>query len=154
MKLNYFLIPSVVILVAGSGSLITQSGLTWYHSLQLPDIAPDGGLIGIVWTIIFILSAISTLLVWNQKPSNPNFKWIVKLFITNAILNVGWSYLFFGLHRIGWPIAEMVILNLTTIILIVLLWKRTLWSAILLIPYVVWVVFATYLAYLIWLLNK
>ena len=72
----------------------------------------------------------------------------------NAILNVGWSYLFFVLHRPGWAILEMTILNLTTIFLVIWLWRKTIWSAILLVPYVVWVTFATYLTYLIWLLNK
>jgi len=155
MKLNYWVIPLITILVAASGSWLTQQGLSsWYSGLILPVDAPDGGFIGIVWTIIFVLVAWSALMVWNQKPRRPNFKWIVLLFLMNAILNVGWSYLFFVLHRPGWAILEMTILNLTTIFLVIWLWRKTIWSAILLVPYVVWVTFATYLTYLIWLLNK
>lgn len=155
MKLNYFIIPLITILVAGGGSWLTNTGLTtWYNRLNLPVIAPAGSVIGTVWTIIFILSTVAALIVWNQRPLNPHFNWIAWLFVANALLNILWSYLFFYLHLTGWPIVEMVLLNLSTIALVALLWHNTLWAAILLFPYVIWVSFATYLAYLIWLLNK
>ena len=148
MKLNYFIIPLVTILVATSGSWLTSKGLSsWYNTLSLPTIAPGGGVIGTVWSIIFILTMISALIVWNKTPLNPNFQWIVWLFVANAVLNVLWSYLFFYLHLTGWPIVEMIVLNLTTIALIVLMWNPALWAAILLLPYAAWVTFATYLAY-------
>lgn len=155
MKLNYFAIPLITILVAIGGSWLTGQGLiSWYPGLSLPAIAPGGGIIGLVWTIIFILGAVSALIAWNQKPLSPNFHWVFWLFVANAVLNVGWTYLFFSLHQMGGALVEMVFLNLTTIALVILMWRHTLWAAILLLPYIIWVSFATYLTYLIWLLNR
>jgi len=155
MKLNYLIIPLCVFLVAFLGNLLTTKGISgWYKTLKLPSIAPPGAIIGGVWTLIFILGMIAVLLFWNPKPVQ-NFEMIVILLIVNGILNILWSYLFFNLHLLGWPIVEMIILNLTTIALIILLGlSGKIISGILLIPYFLWVTFATYLAYTIYLLNR
>jgi len=154
MNLSYIFIPLITVLVAGGGSWLTNQGLAvWYQQLQLPSIAPNGGVIGLVWTIIFILATISALLFWNQHSKQKNRQVIAGLFLANAILNLAWSYIFFVQHWLGWTIIEMTVLNLTTLTLIVLLWRKTRNSAVLLLPYLIWVSFATYLAYQIWLLN-
>lgn len=153
MKPNYFVIPLIVLATAVSGSWITGQGLAWYGTVNLPAIAPAGSFIGGVWTVIFILSAIAALLFWNKKSKKGNYRLIAFLFVLNAALNVFWSSLFFGQHLLGWAIVEMIALNLVNLTLIVLLWKKHLWSAILLLPYFLWVSFATYLAYLIWSIN-
>jgi tryptophan-rich sensory protein len=124
----------------------------WYDSLRLPAIAPDGSVIGLVWTVIYILSTIAAILFWNS-PRGKNFMLIAGLFLFNAFLNMFWSFLFFTLHLFWWAIAEMVLLNLVNLALILLLWKYNRKSAILLVPYFLWVFFATYLAYLIGSLN-
>lgn len=154
IKLNYLVIPLITIFTALSGSLLTSKGMGWYKTINLPEIAPAGSFIGSVWTIIFILSAWSAILFWNKKESDKNAKIIITLFIANALLNIFWCFLFFGIHLIGWSIAEMIILNLVNLALIILLWKKHLFPALLLTPYFIWVSFATYLAYSIWKLNS
>ena len=154
MKLNYIIIPLITIIVAVVGSFLTSAGMYWYKTLKLPDIAPPGGFIGIVWTIIFILSTISALIIWNNTPRSNLFWWIIGIFILNAILNVLWSYIFFYSHNIGGAIIEMIILEITVIALCVLIWPISRIASILFWPYAAWVSFATYLAYHIWILNK
>ena len=56
MKLNYFLIPLVAFLTAYIGGRITGGGMAWYKAIRLPSWTPPGGVIGAVWTTIFILS--------------------------------------------------------------------------------------------------
>jgi tryptophan-rich sensory protein len=154
MKLNHIIIPLITLATALCGSWITNGGMEWYRiTLKLPEIAPGGGFIGMVWTIIFIFAAISVILFWNSG-RGVNFKLIIALFIANALLNVLWSALFFGFGLIGWSIVEMIILNLSNLALIILLWQGNQASALLLVPYFLWVSFATYLAYAIWGLNK
>jgi len=68
-------------------------------------------------------------------------------------LNVFWSYLFFNQHQILASIIEMIILDTTVIVLILLLWPISKLASYLLMPYAVWVAFATYLTYQILLLN-
>lgn len=153
MKLNYVIIPLIMIIVSSLGSIFMNQGMTWYQTLKMPGIAPPGFVIGTVWTIIFILTAISALIVYNSLPRDRIFKWIISFFIANAVLNALWSFLFFTQQLIFISIIEMVILNLTVIALIVLIWPRSKLAASLLIPYSVWVSFATFLAYGIYLLN-
>lgn len=154
MKLNYFIIPSIVFLASFLGSRITASGMDWYRALNIPPWTPAGWVIGLVWTFIFTLGAISVILFWNAQFRPGYFYWVIGLFILNIILNVLWSYLFFGQHLIGLAAAEAVILGLSVLSLIVLIWPFTKLSAFLLIPYCGWVFFASYLTYSIWFLNK
>lgn len=152
IKANHVAISAITVFVAGFGSWLTSGGMDWYDTLTLPMIAPDGAFIGSAWTIIFFLSTISAILFWNTERKK-NFELIAGLFLANAFLNVFWSFLFFTAHFLFWPIVEMIILNLTNVALVYFLWhyKRT--SAYLLMPYFIWVSFATYLAYLIYSLN-
>jgi len=154
MKAHYFFIPLAVVAVAMLGSWLTAQGVqTWYTTLTLPNIAPSGGFIGGVWTIIFILSAVALILIWNQRRQIRHFAWLISLLVANGILNVLWSYLFFVQHQTGWAVLEMLVLNLTTLVVIVWVWRRARTAAWLLLLYFLWVSFATYLAYSIWVLN-
>ena len=154
MKLNYIVIPIVTLAVALLGSYITSNGMSWYETLTLPKIAPPGSLIGIVWTVIFILSTASALILYNSQNHNNLFWWIIGIFILNAVLNVLWSGLFFGLGQIFASIVEMIVLEISVVALIILIWPLSRISSVLLMPYAFWVAFATYLASQIWSLNK
>jgi len=153
-------VPLVVIigltlLVAVSGSLLTTPQITtWYTTLNLPSWTPPGSVIGLAWTTIFILTALSAILFWNTAPRDSRLWWIVLLFVLNGFLNVFWSYLFFNQHLVGTAVVEMFILNASTVALIVLIWPINRLAASLLLPYVGWVTFATYLAYSVWRLNS
>lgn len=154
MKINYILIPIAVFLTSFIGSTLTDPNSSWYKSLKLPSFAPPGYVIGLVWTIIFILCAISLIIIWNKLPHNTLFWWIIGIFTVNAILNILWSFLFFNQHQILASIFEMIILNATTIAIMILVWPLSRLAAGLLLPYAVWVSFATFLAMNIYNLNK
>ncbi|MFA4942977.1 MAG: TspO/MBR family protein [Patescibacteria group bacterium] len=94
-KPNYIIIPLITILVAAIGNLITSMGMSWYNSLNFPAFVPSGSFIGLVWTIIFILTTISALRFYNKFDNSPNFTVISLLFFNNAFLNIFWSSLFF-----------------------------------------------------------
>ena len=154
MKVNYIIIPLITILVVLTGSLLTGWGMSWYHNLNLMSWTPAGSLIGMVWTILFILSLISVLIVYNKTNRDSAFWLIMILFAVNAALNMTWTFLFFVLHFLSLAIIEAFILGLSVVALIILIWPRAKLPAVLLIPYAGWVFFATYLSYNIWLLNK
>ena len=162
MKLYYIIIPLIAIAVAGLGSLLTNTGLTpatdsvlsWYQTIQKPNWTPAGSIIGVVWTTIFILTAISALIVWTKAPRDSRLTWIAVLFLVNAAFNVLWSFLFFNQHLLAVSIFEAALLGLSVMALIILIWPISRWASILLIPYAGWVIFATYLTYSVWLLNK
>lgn len=156
LKMNYLLAPIGVLAVSLIGGYITGGNMDWYNTLNLPSFTPPGSFIGMVWTFIFIFFAISILLFSNNPKTDRKslfFRIVVVLFVLNGVLNVAWSYLFFGLHLIFWSVIEMLFLNLINLVLILMLWKEHRASSVLIIPYFVWVAFATYLAYSIYLLN-
>lgn len=160
MKLNYIIFPLITFLVAYLGGQFTNQGLeSWYNTLKLPSIAPPGWFIGLMWTIIYTLTTISAIILWNLT-SDKWARWqgrywlIWILFLINAFLNAYWSYLFFARHLVNWAVVEMIILEITNVALILLTWKFSKTASYLLIPYAVWVAFATYLTVTIWGLNK
>ncbi len=154
MKLNYIIIPLLVLFVSFLGGRITSGGMDWYKTIKIPSWTPGGSVIGMVWAFIFILCAISVIFVWNSGNKSDNFYWIIGLFILNALLNIFWSYLFFGIHSMGWAALEAGVLGASVLVLIILIWTLNRLAGSLLIPYVLWVSFATYLTYNIWILNK
>jgi benzodiazapine receptor len=182
MRLNYIIIPLITLGVSWFGSRLTSSGMDWYQTINLPAWTPSGSVIGLAWTIIFILGTISALIVWNKKdkdgiassPAAPRDdigeerlaasrqaprndirkKRIIVLFLVNAGLNLAWSWLFFEQHLLGPAVWEAGLLGLSVIVLIILIWPFSKLAAWLLVPYGGWVIFATYLTYLIWTLNR
>src|SRR3989338_7998790 len=96
-KLNYsyFVAPFAILFVSLTGGSITQSGMVWYKSLNLPSFTPPGFVIGAVWTAIYVLTASSFLILWNSKKIKKEKQTILILFVLNIFLNVAWSFLFF-----------------------------------------------------------
>jgi tryptophan-rich sensory protein len=91
---------------------------------------------------------------WNSSSLDAGFHWAIAAFILNAVLNVTWSYLFFVRHEIGYSIIEMIFLLLSVLALMVLLYRELPVASLLLLPYVLWVLFATYLTVIIYGLNR
>lgn len=154
-KIGYVIAILAVALVSFIGGSITDKGMIWYEELNLPSFTPPGYFIGIVWTIIFVLSAVSIILFLrhNKEKKELRFNSIIIFLILNALLNILWSFIFFGQGLILLSVIEMCALNVVNLILIILLWQENKLSSILLWPYFLWVSFATYLAYSIYLLN-
>lgn len=150
MNLSYVVIPLITIAVAVLGGLITLSGMYWYRSLKLPSFTPSGWIISLVWNVIFTLSAISAVIVWNSKDAGV----IIGFFVANAVLNVLWCAVFFGAQDILSGIFVAVFLEFSVLALIVLIWPVSILASFLLLPYAVWVGFAVFLNHQIWILNK
>ncbi|MDD4352390.1 MAG: tryptophan-rich sensory protein [Candidatus Gracilibacteria bacterium] len=168
IKTNYVIIPLITILVAVLGSYFTSVGMSWYDTtLVQPELTPPKWAFPVAWNLIFILTTISALLVWNadhkmrwsflklfkKNTKDQRWHWAIGLFLANAILNVLWSLLFFTLHLIGAALLEMLLLEATLVALFVLNWRFSKWASFLLLPYLLWIGFASYLTYTIWTLN-
>jgi translocator protein len=154
IKPNYIIIPAITVLVSRLGNWFTGQGQDWYGTLTLPPWTPPGWFIGVMWTIIFALSTASALLVWNRAPRAERFRWAIIAFCVNAFLNVSWSYLFFYQQQIASAALDSLFLGISVAVLIVLIRPLHRVAAYLLLPYLIWVGFATYLNYRIMELNK
>lgn len=155
MKIIYFaIIPILVFLTAFLGSKITDQGMTWYKTISLPSWTPPGFVIGIVWTIIFILLTLAMIVSFLKIESKKTIILLSSLFILNLFLNVLWSYLFFGIHNIGGAFFEAIILDLSVMVIALVVYPFSKLASLLLLPYIVWVAFASYLTHSVWFLNR
>jgi benzodiazapine receptor len=149
------LLPFVVICfaAAGVGSLFTSSSVnTWYTQLRRPEWTPPNWIFGPVWRTLYLMMAISAWLVWRGSDS-PASKFALTLFAIQLVLNTLWSIVFFGLHKVGPAFGEILLLWMMIIATAVAFLPLSLLAAWLLIPYIVWVAFASYLNFRIWQMN-
>lgn len=149
------IISLVICQLAGIiGSLFTMSKIpTWYMTISKPELAPPNWIFGPVWTTLFILMGIALYLVWKQGTNRKDVKIALYIFGTQLILNVLWSIIFFGLENPGSAFVEIISLWISILLSIIYFYKINKTAGYLLIPYIAWVSFASYINFMIWWLN-
>ncbi len=142
-----------VTVVATLGSYITSLGLQdWYGTLVLPAFAPPGQVIGLVWTTLFVMLATAITISWNASKKQFLSK-LAPLYFVNGLLNVLWSLVFFGMHNLSGAAVTSGLLGCSVLVLIFANIKFSKIAAGLLVPYFLWVSFATALNVQIVVLN-
>lgn len=135
--------------VAGLG---TRPQTTWYLNLTKPAWQPDPSIIGIAWSIIYPIIAIVGGYMLLATSGRDRVVWLL-LFVINLALNGWWSWLFFVSQNPMAAFIEMLPFIATIVVMVVLAWKATPLAGIALIPYALWVCFASYLTFTIARLN-
>ncbi len=136
------------------GSFFTMPAIdSWYRTLARPDLAPPNWVFGPVWTTLFLLMGIAAFLVWKKGWGKVRVQEALGMFVVQLGLNVLWSFIFFGLKNPGLAFVEIMFLWLAIMATIVLFARVSKWAALLLVPYIAWVSFASYLNYMISILN-
>ncbi len=143
----------VAFVVAVSGAVLTTIG-PWYRNLRKPSWQPPDWAFGPAWTIIFALAVVSAVFGWYAAHDVATRTFMVVLFLVNGGLNITWSALFFRLHRPDWALIEVAFLWSSILALIVLLWPLSRGAAWALVPYLLWVSFASFLNWTIVRLNR
>jgi translocator protein len=138
--------------VATLGGLNTVLG-PWYYALRKPSWQPPDWLFGPAWTLIFALAAICGVTYWRHERHADRRRQVLAAFALNGFLNMLWSLLFFRLQRPDWALYEVGALWLSIVLLIVLTRRASALAASLLIPYLLWVSFASFLTWTIVSLN-
>jgi translocator protein len=137
------------------GSVFTSSSVsTWYPTLIKPSFTPPGWVIGLVWTILFTLMGISLFLVWREGLDGPHVKRAVYIFAAQLVVNVLWSWAFFGRQSPLAGLAVIAVLWVLILLTIVKFWPISREAALLIVPYILWVSFAAYLNFTILNLNS
>ncbi len=137
----------------GLGSFFTASSVReWYPKLRKPAGTPPSWIFGPVWTTLYVLMAISAWLVWREygRGALPE----LLIFFAQLALNVAWSGIFFGSRMPGVAFAEIIILWLAIAFNIFVFYPLSPAAAVLLLPYLLWVSYASYLNWGIWRLNR
>jgi len=136
------------------GSLFTSPAIsTWYATIQKPSFNPPNWIFAPVWTLLFLLMGISLYLMWEKGLENKKAKTAFFIFGVQLILNILWSILFFGLQSPLYAFIEIIILWLAILLTIISFYKISKPAAYLLLPYIIWVSFASVLNFSILILN-
>jgi tryptophan-rich sensory protein len=138
----------------GGLSAVAAGGdfVDYYKRLRKPPFTPPPAAFGPVWTTLYLLMGVAAWLVWREGLSQRTAL-AFGLFAAQLALNFAWSLIFFGQHRIGAALLEIVGLWLTILATIVAFWSIRPLAGALLLPYLGWVSVATYLNAGIWRLN-
>jgi tryptophan-rich sensory protein len=150
MKRNFVLLVLIILVVGGGLAIgyLTRPG-EWYAQLAKPSFTPPGWVFGPVWTVLYVMIAIAGARIFLKDPYGPSY-W---LWWGQLALNFAWSPVFFSAHNIGLALVVILLLLAAVLGLMFSLWRRDRATAWLLVPYTLWVGFASVLNASIFALN-
>jgi translocator protein len=137
---------------AAIGAIGSAAAPTFYEQLVRPSWAPPASAFGPVWTLLYAATALAAWLVWRTH-SIAAARGAFALFFAQLAANALWSWLFFSWQLGALAFAEVLVLWALIVATIVAFWRRNALAAVLLVPYLAWVTFASALTFAVWQLN-
>jgi benzodiazapine receptor len=134
------------------GAVASANAGAFYQSVTRPAWAPPGWLFGPVWSVLYLLMGVSAWLVWRARGWR-GARGALSLFLVQLGVNALWSWLFFAWRLGAASFAGVIVLWLLVAWTLASFWRVRRFAGALLIPYLLWVGFATALTYAIWRLN-
>ena len=156
MKIESYVISiSSALAVGGLSALLTVGNMDLYSTINTPPLAPPAILFPIVWTILYVLMGISAAMIYNTETAPmPQRKSALYTYVLSLFFNFFWSIIFFNMRNFLFAFIWLLVLLFLIIRTIMKYYKINPLAAYLQIPYLIWVTFAGYLNFAIWLLNK
>ncbi len=151
-KSTYITAILIPLAVGGLSALLSRNGMQAYRTLEKPPLSPPGVVFPIVWSILYILMGISSAMIWcsdNQEKTQA-----LKLYAAQLAVNFFWSIFFFAF---GWRLFAffwLLLLLALTAMMIKSFYQIDKKAAYLQIPYLLWLLFAAYLNFGVWMLNR
>lgn len=139
-------------IVAAIGAAASIQAKSFYGELAQPSWAPPGSVFGPVWTILYAMMGIAAWLVWRSGGFYAHRNALI-LFLAQLVFNALWSWLFFAWHRGAFAFADIILLDILVAATLILFWRVSVVAGALLIPYLLWILFASALNYSVWQLN-
>ena len=140
-------------LVGGIAGLFTSMGMQAYKNAVKPALTPPAIVFPIVWTILYALMGISVARIWLSPATKERNHGLI-VFTAQLFFNFFWSIIFFNLEAYGFAFFWLVALWALTLLMIVIFNKTDRLAALLQIPYLLWLTFAGYLNFMVWMLNR
>lgn len=137
---------------AGIGAIASAGAGAFYGALARPAWAPPAWLFGPVWSVLYVLMGTAAWLVWREHGFR-GAAGALKLYVVQLFANALWTWIFFVWHQGALSLAEIVVLWLLVAGTLVAFWRLHRLAALLLVPYLAWVSFATALTASLWRLN-
>ena len=156
MKINKKLLAICLVIplaVGGIAALLTGGGMDTFESLNQPPLSPPGWLFPVAWTILYILMGVASYLVLTSGKAREDIRNALILYGIQLAFNFLWPIFFFGLSAYLFAFIWLVVLWLLILVTTVQFYRIEKNAGYLMIPYLIWVVFAGYLNMGIYLLN-
>ena len=134
------------------GSLTKPEISTWYSTLNRSALTPPNYIFPIAWTILYGIIGACGWLIWRAS-SFPKLSIIKTLYLAQLILNWSWTPLFFHYHLTGFSLVVLGLMDILVVTLIWLAYQKMRAVSLLMIPYLSWILFASYLNFYIWQYN-
>lgn len=139
---------------AANGAITAGSVQGWYRTLNRPPLTPPDWLFGPVWTVLYLCIGTSAWLVWRRMDvATERKRAALRVWGWQLLLNAAWPPVFFGLHSLPGGMVVILALGVSILLTIRAFWPLQRAAALLLVPYLAWVCFATYLNAGFWRLN-
>ena len=132
------------------GAVASVDAASFYAQLSKPTWAPPAGVFGPVWSALYALMGVAAWLVWRSPGSKAL---ALSLFGMQLAANALWSWLFFAWHRGALAAVEVLVLLALIVATVVAFWRVRRLAALLLVPYLLWVSFASVLTWAVWRSN-
>ncbi len=154
MLKTYVKSVAAALAVGGLSALVTRGSMNIYESINKPPLSPPGWLFPVVWSLLFILMGIAAAMVYikryDDKKSARNGLW---LYVIQLAVNFSWSVIFFNLRAFFFSFWWLVLLLLLAVCTACYFAKVSKTAAWLMVPYILWIIFAGYLNFMIFYLN-
>ena len=146
-------VPAIVFLGFLSGRMANSGyGNRWFDALDKPALMPPGWLFGVAWTILYILMGLALAIVLHARGAKGRGA-AITLFLVQLVMNLAWSPLFFRFHQVNGALLLIVALFAVVAVTAALFWRIRRIAGVLLLPYLAWLAFASFLNYEIGRLN-
>ena len=151
----YVISIAIALAVGGLSAILTKNNMEVYNTINRPPLSPPMWVFPVVWGILFVLMGISSALVWvNREQDIEAESSGLRIYALQLIVNFFWSIIFFNMQAYLFAFIWLLLLLALIIMMIIQFRKISPLAAYLQIPYLVWVTFAGYLTFMIYLLNR
>jgi tryptophan-rich sensory protein len=140
---------AVAFAAASIGAFASVNAGTFYAQLVRPSWAPPAWVFGPVWSALYVLMGIAAWLVWREQGAK-GLRLALTLFIAQLVVNALWSWLFFAWHQGALAFADVLLLLVLIAAMITNFWRIRPLAGVLMLPYLLWVGFASVLTWAVW----
>lgn len=153
-KRLFILCIAIPLLVGAATAFLTQNSMTVFALVEKPSLAPPAWLFPVVWTILYTLMGISSYLIVTAEADKSKIEEASRLYAYQLMVNFLWPTFFFNLGWYGFSFLWLVLLWALVLLMIIRFWEINRIAAYLNILYLIWLTFAGYLNFGIWMLNR
>jgi len=145
----------IALLVGGASAYLTRNNMNIYERINMPPLSPPSWLFPVVWGILYTLMGISSAIVYLKgKNEDVDTKSALNVYLLQLAVNFAWSIIFFNMQAFLLAFLWILLLWVLIIVMIVRFREISPLAAWLQIPYLLWVTFAAYLTFMVWILNR